>query len=76
MKLISYVQRECFTRSNINFGILYKNGEISSLISFSNSDYARNINERNSTSGVVLILNSGAVTWSSENQQISDFVNN
>ena len=41
---------------------MYKNGENSNLIGFSNSDYAGDIDDRKSTSGVVV--------WSSKKQQI------
>lgn len=58
-----------------DFGILYKNGGQSSLIGFSNSDYAGDLDDRKSTSGFVFMMDSGAVTWSSKKQQIVTFVN-
>ncbi|KAL5564205.1 hypothetical protein UlMin_027369 [Ulmus minor] len=52
------------------FGLFYKKGEKSDLIGFTNSDYARDQDDRKSTSGYVFILGSGAVSWSSKKQSI------
>lgn len=52
------------------FGILYKYGEKSSMLRYSDSDFAGDLDDRKSSSGAVFMLNSGAVSWSSKKQQI------
>ncbi|RVW40297.1 Retrovirus-related Pol polyprotein from transposon RE1 [Vitis vinifera] len=59
-----------YLKGTVDFGILYKMGEKSSLIGFSYSDYAGDLDDRKSTFGAVFMLNSGAITWSSKKQQI------
>lgn len=59
-----------YLKGTTNFGILYKNGVKSSLLGYSDSDYAGDPDDRNSTSGYVFMLNSGAVSWSSKEQEI------
>ena len=59
-----------YLKGTVDFGILYKRGEKSSLIGFSDSDYAGDLDDRKNTFGVVFMLNSGAITWSSKKQQI------
>lgn len=59
-----------YLKGTADFGILCKNGRESSLIGFSDSDYAGDLDDRKSTSGFVFMMNSGAVTWSSKKQQI------
>ncbi|XP_031256145.1 secreted RxLR effector protein 161-like [Pistacia vera] len=59
----------CYLKGIADFRILYKNGGESSLIGFSDNDYARDIDDRKSTSGFVFMSNSGPVTWSSKNNR-------
>lgn len=59
-----------YLKGTADFGILYRSDEKSSLIGFSDSDYAGGLDDRKSTSGAMFIFNSGAVTWSSKKQQI------
>lgn len=46
-----------YLKGTTDFGIWYKSGSDSSLIGFSDSDYAGDIDDRKSTSGFVFILN-------------------
>ncbi|XP_070024882.1 secreted RxLR effector protein 161-like [Nicotiana sylvestris] len=50
--------------------VLFYKGEKSDLISFTDSDYARDQDDRRSTSGYVFMLGTGAVSWSSKKQPI------
>ncbi|KAL5560316.1 hypothetical protein UlMin_036527 [Ulmus minor] len=59
-----------YLKGTTDFGIFYRNGGESSLIGFSDSDYAGDIEDRKSTSGFVFMISSGAVSWSSKKQQI------
>ncbi|KAE8732649.1 hypothetical protein F3Y22_tig00001818pilonHSYRG00071 [Hibiscus syriacus] len=63
-KILRYLQ------GTIDYGILYKKAEKSDLIGFTDSDYARDQDDRKSTSGYVFMLGSGAVSWSSRKQPI------
>lgn len=40
------------------------------MVAYSDSDYARDVEDRKSTSGYVFLLSSGAVTWSSKKQPV------
>ena len=51
-------------------GIYYKKGEKSSLVGFTDSDYAGDQDDRRSTSGYVFMLGTGAISWSSKKQPI------
>jgi hypothetical protein len=59
-----------YLRGTINFGIYYKKGGSDELLSFTDSDYAGDMEDRKSTSGYVFLLSSGAVSWSSKKQPI------
>lgn len=59
-----------YLKGTADLGILYKKGANSSLIGFSDSDYAGDLDDRKSTSGFVFMMGSGAVSWSSKKQQI------
>ncbi|KAE8681352.1 Ubiquitin carboxyl-terminal hydrolase family protein [Hibiscus syriacus] len=59
-----------YLQGTIDYGILYKKGEKSNLIGFTDSDYAGDQDDRKSTSGYVFMLGSGAVSWSSRKQLI------
>ena len=63
-----------YLKGTVDFGIFYKRGEKSSLIGFSDSNYAGDHDDRKSTSGTVFMLNFGAITWSSKETD-RDFVN-
>lgn len=50
--------------------ILYKKGKEKELIAYCDIDYARDFNDRKSTSGFVLMLNVSVVSWSSKKQPV------
>ncbi|GKV29955.1 hypothetical protein SLEP1_g38828 [Rubroshorea leprosula] len=53
-----------------DFGLFYKKGDQTDLVGFTDSDYARDLDDRKSTSGFVFMLGSGAISWSSKKQPI------
>ncbi|XP_040369459.1 secreted RxLR effector protein 161-like [Rosa chinensis] len=59
-----------YLQGTIDLGIFYKKGEQSSLIGFTDSDYAGDIDDRRSTSGHVFVMGTGTVSWSSKKQQV------
>jgi len=59
-----------YLQGTADFGLLYKKGEHSDLMGFTNSDYAGDQDDRKSTSGYVFMLGTGAVSWSSKKQPI------
>ena len=59
-----------YLQGTIDYGIFYKKGEKSSLIGFTDSDYAGDQDDRKSTSGYVFMMGSGAISWSSRKQPI------
>jgi len=46
------------------------NNEKSELFGFTDSDYARNLDDRKNTSGYVFMMGSRVVSWSSRKQSI------
>lgn len=52
------------------FGLFYKKGEKLDLFGFTDSDYAGDLDDRNSSSCYVFMLGSRAVSWSSKKQAI------
>ncbi|XP_052478324.1 secreted RxLR effector protein 161-like [Gossypium raimondii] len=63
-RILRYLQR------TTNYGIFYKKGEKSDLIGFMDSDYARDQDDRKSTSRYVFNMGSRAISWSSRKQPI------
>jgi hypothetical protein len=60
-----------YLKGTTDFGILYKKGESRlSLMAFTDSDYAGDLDDRRSTSGFVFMMGSGAVSWSSKKQTV------
>src|SRR5436190_21577392 len=51
-------------------GMLYSKCEALSLIGFSDSDFAADVDTRRSTSGYIFKLSNGPVTWMSQRQTI------
>lgn len=56
-----------------DYELLYKSGEWAYLFSFTNSDYAGDLDDRKSTFGYVFMMGSGAISWSSRKQSIVTF---
>jgi hypothetical protein len=59
-----------YLKGTTNFGIFYKKGGSDELITFTDSDYAGDLEDRKSISGYVFMLSSGAVSWSSKKQPV------
>ncbi|GKV06529.1 hypothetical protein SLEP1_g18413 [Rubroshorea leprosula] len=57
----------------VNFGLFYKKGDQTDLACFTASVYAGKLDDRKTTFGYVLMLGSGAVSWSSKKQPIVTF---
>ncbi|XP_020418028.1 uncharacterized protein LOC109948734 [Prunus persica] len=55
-----------FLKGTVDYGVFYKKGKGNQLIGFSDSDYARDLEDGKSTSGQVFMLSLGAVPWSSK----------
>jgi hypothetical protein len=51
-----------YLKGTADYGILYKRDRNSSLIGFSDSDYAGDLDDRKSTSRLVFMLNSRVVS--------------
>eukprot|EP00253_Pinus_taeda_P019228 PITA_19228 len=52
------------------FGILYNVSEHSDLVGYTDSDWARSVDDRKSTSGYVFHMGSGAISWASKKLSI------
>ncbi|EOY18716.1 Cysteine-rich RLK (RECEPTOR-like protein kinase) 8 [Theobroma cacao] len=59
-----------YLQGTTSHGLLYKKGENSMLIGFTDRDYAGDRDDRKSTTGFVFKLESNAISWSSKKQPI------
>lgn len=59
-----------YLQGTLEYGLFYKKGEKSSLIGFTDSDYAGDLDDRKSTSGYVFMMSSAAISWCSKKQPI------
>lgn len=59
-----------YLKGTTELGIFYKNSGNESLIGYSDSDYAGDLDDRKSTSGYIFKMSSGAVAWSSKKQPV------
>lgn len=53
-----------YLKGTTDLGIFYKKGGCKQLITYSDSDFAGDIDGRKSTSGYVFLFGSGAMSWS------------
>lgn len=53
-----------YLKGTVELGIQYRRDAKVKLTTFTDSDYARDVDDRKSTSGYVFLLGSGAVSWS------------
>jgi len=51
-------------------GIFYKAGGHEDLISYTDSDYARDLEDRKSTSGYIFMIGGGVISWASKKQLV------
>jgi hypothetical protein len=59
-----------YLKGTADFGIFYKKNEGSILSGFTDNDYAGDLDDRQSTSGHVFMMGSGAISWASKKQQV------
>jgi hypothetical protein len=59
-----------YLKGTIEFGIGYRKRGDGSLIAFADSDYARDVDDKKSTSGYVFMLGTWVVSWSSRKQPV------
>ncbi|GKV28744.1 hypothetical protein SLEP1_g37756 [Rubroshorea leprosula] len=59
-----------YLQGTTEYGLFYKNGEKSELFGFTDSDFARDLDDRKSTSGYVFIMGTAAISWTSRKQSI------
>nr|XP_035839024.1 secreted RxLR effector protein 161-like [Helianthus annuus] len=59
-----------YVKETYNFGLFYRSSKGGGLQVFTDSDYARDIEDRKCTSGYVCILSDAAICWSSKKQYI------
>lgn len=55
-------------KGTLNFGIEFFRSEDFKLTEYTDSDWARSVDDRRSTSGYVFNLGTGAFSWSSKKQ--------
>lgn len=59
-----------YLKGTLDFGVFYKRSSNLSVLGYTDSDYARDLDDRKSTSVYVFLLNGAAVCWSSRKQSI------
>jgi hypothetical protein len=61
-----------YVAGTLDYGVFYRRGEkgVHQLIGYSDSDYAGDIDDRKSTSGMLYCLGSCPITWSSGKQKV------
>lgn len=59
-----------YIKGTLDLGVFYKKGGETTLIGYTDSDYAGDLDDRKSTSGYVFLLGGGAVAWMSKKQPV------
>lgn len=59
-----------YLKGTLELGVFYRRSTDARLLGYTDSDYARDVNDRKSTSGYVFLLNGAAICWSSRKQGI------
>ena len=59
-----------YLQGTASYGLLYEREEKLDLVGFTDSDYARDQNDRKSTSGYAFMIGSRVVSWSSRKKSI------
>ena len=67
-KLVKRILR--YLQGTKGIGLFYRSSQNSSLVAYSDADYAGDVNDRISTSGFVFLKNGAAVTWRSTKQAV------
>ncbi len=58
-----------YVKGTANYGICFGNNNNNTLVAFCDADYAGDTDTRRSTTGYIVMLNGGPVTWGSRQQQ-------
>lgn len=59
-----------YIKGTIDFGLVYKRGSgKDDVIGYSDSNHARDVNDRRSTGGMAFYLNENLITWASQKQR-------
>ena len=67
-KLVKRILR--YVQGTKGIGLLYTTDQDSSLVVYSDADYAGDVNDRKSTSGFVFLKNGAAISWRSKKQSV------
>ena len=59
-----------YSKVTVDLGVFYRKRGNGELIAYSDSDHARDIDDKKSTSGYVFLLSDGVVSWSSKKQPV------
>ena len=59
-----------YVAGTTEYGCRYVKGKNSELLGFTDTDHARDLEKRKSTSGVLFFLGENVVTWSSQKQRV------
>ena len=59
-----------YLKGTINLGVFYRKKGDGELKTYTDSDYAGDLDDRRSTSGYVFLLSEGAMSWSSKKQPV------
>jgi len=59
-----------YLKGTTELGIYYKKEGNTKVMAYTDSDFARDIDDRRNTSGYVFLLSSGAISWSSKKQPV------
>ncbi|XP_050890592.1 secreted RxLR effector protein 161-like [Lathyrus oleraceus] len=59
-----------YIKGTMEFGILYRRGGDEKVLSYTDNDYAGDLDDRKSTSGFVFLMCGGVIAWSSKKQPI------
>ena len=59
-----------YVKGTKRFGILYTASECLDLVGYTDSDWARSVDDRKSTSSYFFHMGSGAISWASKKQPI------
>ena len=60
----------CYLKGTINLGLKYERSDDSSLIGFSDADWAGDMDNRHSTTGNLFVMSGGAISWLSRKQSV------
>jgi hypothetical protein len=59
-----------YISGTLNFGCVYRHGDNVTLVGFSDSNHAGDVDSRKSTSGVLFFLSGSPISWQSQKQKV------